>query len=295
MDVPLRDPPSGRPRSCRRATANDAAKGKGVYALVHLAEGDVALRDAPCALLRAVDLTAAALEDVDESPPPPYETCETCGAFTGNIASQLEALLRSRAAAASRDAADAPPPRKGSKALPPPPIADLAPQKFKKKLPVSDAQPFVLADATNIYGSRYCGDGRDSSWPCTCTGFLKLRVRATEEWRAFIDVVGGAPRADRRCAMLAAQLAACALAPRDALDVDGVRHLANAQIHELASDELAREGLRALVDAAWPALELTLKRAFGEAGVERRARVCRLRRVHRIARRLRAPCAAPRR
>ena len=56
---------------------DDAAKGKGVYALVHLAEGDVALRDAPCALLRAVDLTAAALEDVDESPPPPYETCET--------------------------------------------------------------------------------------------------------------------------------------------------------------------------------------------------------------------------
>jgi len=57
----------------------DPKKGKGVFALLPIAEGDVALRDRPAAFATSHELTAAAIADPEDVPPPPFVTCETCG------------------------------------------------------------------------------------------------------------------------------------------------------------------------------------------------------------------------
>lgn len=57
----------------------DPKKGKGVFALLPIAEGDVALRDRPAAFATSHELTAAAIADPEDVPPPHFVTCETCG------------------------------------------------------------------------------------------------------------------------------------------------------------------------------------------------------------------------
>ena len=47
----------------------DPKKGKGVFALLPIAEGDVALRDRPAAFATSHELTAAAIADPEDVPP----------------------------------------------------------------------------------------------------------------------------------------------------------------------------------------------------------------------------------
>ena len=56
----------------------DPGKGKGVYALVHLDAGDVAMRDRPLSFLSSAELTAAAASNA-HLPAPLHATCANCG------------------------------------------------------------------------------------------------------------------------------------------------------------------------------------------------------------------------
>jgi hypothetical protein len=58
---------------------DDATKGKGVFALVHLSQGDVALRDAPMAFVGSADVTAAAVDNKADVNAKQHNTCATCG------------------------------------------------------------------------------------------------------------------------------------------------------------------------------------------------------------------------
>lgn len=58
---------------------DDASKGKGVFALIHLAPNDVALTDEPIAFLQSADLTAAAVAKKSDVSAKPHDTCAACG------------------------------------------------------------------------------------------------------------------------------------------------------------------------------------------------------------------------
>lgn len=57
---------------------DDVNKGKGVFALIHLAPNDVALTDEPIAFLQSADLTAAVAKKSDVNAKP-HNTCAACG------------------------------------------------------------------------------------------------------------------------------------------------------------------------------------------------------------------------
>ena len=75
---------------------DDPAKGKGVFALVPLDAGTVAMRDRPAAFCTSHELSALALEDPREALPVPHRTCATCSGFVGTLQSQLATLLDAR-------------------------------------------------------------------------------------------------------------------------------------------------------------------------------------------------------
>ena len=58
---------------------DDPRKGKGVFALVDLHDGEVIMRDSPLALLPSAELSEAAIEDARDVPPATIDTCTTCG------------------------------------------------------------------------------------------------------------------------------------------------------------------------------------------------------------------------
>ena len=58
---------------------DDPRKGKGVFALVDLHDGEDVMRDSPLALLPSAELSEAAIEDARDVPPATIDTCTTCG------------------------------------------------------------------------------------------------------------------------------------------------------------------------------------------------------------------------
>ena len=63
----------------------DPKKGKGVFALLPIAEGDVALRDRPAAFATSHELTAAAIADPEDVPPRPSSRAKPAGAFDNSV------------------------------------------------------------------------------------------------------------------------------------------------------------------------------------------------------------------
>jgi hypothetical protein len=249
---------------------DDPAKGKGVFALVPLDAGTVAMRDRPAAFCTSHELSALALEDPREALPVPHRTCATCSGFVGTLQSQLATLLDARKASSfpattaktaeatkKRAAADA------NTARAPPTVSAL-------RLPKSATQPTTLRAATTK------GTGKKTLTFCgkTCASASKHELLSqTKPWSAFASVLGEIPRADRRSALLAARLTSRAVAegPGGAAS-EGARLLQSDYIWTLLDrDPDATRGVREALAVAWPALRKALVGAHGEARVARAA------------------------
>jgi hypothetical protein len=251
---------------------DDPAKGKGVFALVPLDAGTVAMRDRPAAFCTSHELSALALEDPREALPVPHRTCATCSGFVGTLQSQLATLLDARKASSfpattaktakatkKRAAADA------NTARAPPTVSAL-------RLPNSATQPTTLRAATT---KGFKGTGKTLTF-CgkTCASASEHKLTSqTEPWSAFVSVLGEIPRADRRSALLAARLTSRAVAegPGGAAS-EGARLLQSDYIWTLLDrDPDATRGVREALTVAWPALREALVAAHGEARVARAA------------------------
>ena len=251
---------------------DDPAKGKGVFALVPLDAGTVAMRDRPAAFCTSHELSALALEDPREALPVPHRTCATCSGFVGTLQSQLATLLDARKASSfpattaktaeatkKRAAADA------NTARAPPTVSAL-------RLPNSATQPTTLRAATT---KGFKGTGKTLTF-CgkTCASASEHKLTSqTEPWSAFVSVLGEIPRADRRSALLAARLTSRAVAegPGGAAS-EGARLLQSDYIWTLLDrDPDATRGVREALAVAWPALRKALVAAHGEARVARAA------------------------
>jgi hypothetical protein len=249
---------------------DDPAKGKGVFALVPLDAGTVAMRDRPAAFCTSHELSALALEDPREALPVPHRTCATCSGFVGTLQSQLATLLDARKASSfpattaktakatkKRAAADA------NTARAPPTVSAL-------RLPNSATQPTTLRAATT---KGFKGTGKTLTF-CgkTCASASEHKLTSqTEPWSAFVSVLGEIPRADRRSALLAARLTSRAVAegPGGAAS-EGARLLQSDYIWTLLDrDPDATRGVREALTVAWPALREALVAAHGEARVAR--------------------------
>ena len=249
---------------------DDPAKGKGVFALVPLDAGTVAMRDRPAAFCTSHELSALALEDPREALPVPHRTCATCSGFVGTLQSQLATLLDARKASSfpattaktaeatkKRAAADA------NTARAPPTVSAL-------RLPKSATQPTTLRAATTK------GTGKKTLTFCgkTCASASEHELLSqTKPWSAFASVLGEIPRADRRSALLAARLTSRAVAegPGGAAS-EGARLLQSDYIWTLLDrDPDATRGVREALAVAWPALRKALVAAHGEARVARAA------------------------
>ena len=249
---------------------DDPAKGKGVFALVPLDAGTVAMRDRPAAFCTSHELSALALEDPREALPVPHRTCATCSGFVGTLQSQLATLLDARKASSfpattaktaeatkKRAAADA------NTARAPPTVSAL-------RLPKSATQPTTLRAATTK------GTGKKTLTFCgkTCASAPEHELLSqTKPWSAFASVLGEIPRADRRSALLAARLTSRAVAegPGGAAS-EGARLLQSDYIWTLLDrDPDATRGVREALAVAWPALRKALVAAHGEARVARAA------------------------
>jgi len=251
---------------------DDPAKGKGVFALVPLDAGTVAMRDRPAAFCTSHELSALALEDPREALPVPHRTCATCSGFVGTLQSQLATLLDARKASSfpattaktakatkKRAAADA------NTARAPPTVSGL-------RLPNSATQPTTLRAATT---KGFKGTGKTLTF-CgkTCASASEHKLSSqTKPWSAFVSVLGEIPRADRRSALLAARLTSRAVAegPGGAAS-EGARLLQSDYIWTLLDrDPDATRGVREALTVAWPALREALVAAHGEARVARAA------------------------
>jgi len=251
---------------------DDPAKGKGVFALVPLDAGTVAMRDRPAAFCTSHELSALALEDPREALPVPHRTCATCSGFVGTLQSQLATLLDARKASSfpattaktakatkKRAAADA------NTARAPPTVSAL-------RLPNSATQPTTLRAATT---KGFKGTGKTLTF-CgkTCASASEHKLSSqTKPWSAFVSVLGEIPRADRRSALLAARLTSRAVAegPGGAAS-EGARLLQSDYIWTLLDrDPDATRGVREALTVAWPALREALVAAHGEARVARAA------------------------
>ena len=249
---------------------DDPAKGKGVFALVPLDAGTVAMRDRPAAFCTSHELSALALEDPREALPVPHRTCATCSGFVGTLQSQLATLLDARKASSfpattaktaeatkKRAAADA------NTARAPPTVSAL-------RLPKSATQPTTLRAATTK------GTGKKTLTFCgkTCASASEHELLSqTKPWSAFASVLGEIPRTDRRSALLAARLTSRAVAegPGGAAS-EGARLLQSDYIWTLLDrDPDATRGVREALAVAWPALRKALVAAHGEARVARAA------------------------
>ena len=257
---------------------DDVAKGKGVFALVPLDAGTVAMRDRPAAFCTSHELSALALEDPREALPVPHRTCATCSGFVGTLQSQLATLLSSRKAsspATTADTAKATKKRAAAcdtkKRAPPTDVSAL-------RLPASATQPTTLLRAHATRGGSSKGK--------TCTGktltFCSTRCAAasehelltqTKSWAAFASVLGEIPRADRRSALLAARIVSRAVAAGAGGEAsEGARLLQSDYIWTLLRrDANATQGVREALSVAWPALRDALVAAHGAARVARAA------------------------
>ena len=249
---------------------DDPAKGKGVFALVPLDAGTVAMRDRPAAFCTSHELSALALEDPREALPVPHRTCATCSGFVGTLQSQLATLLDARKASSfpattaktaeatkKRAAADA------NTARAPPTVSAL-------RLPKSATQPTTLRAATTK------GTGKKTLTFCgkTCASASEHELLSqTKPWSAFASVLGEIPRADRRSALLAARLTSRAVAEgQGGAASEGARLLQSDYIWTLLDrDPDATRGVREALAVAWPALRKALVAAHGEARVARAA------------------------
>ena len=187
-------------------------------------------------------------------------------AFTGTLTTQLKTLLNARAR--SRSAAAAPKPKSGKRkgsgtaaekdSLPPPPVKGLD----ALALPESEWQPTRLRERMFIKK-----DGAFCCSTCATHPVATMRESAKGKWKAFVDAVGGVPRADRRCLLLGAKILAVALAG-DPDAREGVAHLCARPMWDLAPSnaEDAEEyasNVRRAIEASWPKLKAALTAAFG--------------------------------
>ena len=187
-------------------------------------------------------------------------------AFTGTLTTQLKTLLNARAR--SRSAAAAPKPKSGKRkgsgtaaekdSLPPPPVKGLD----ALALPESEWQPTRLRERMFIKK-----DGAFCCSTCATHPVATMRESAKGKWKAFVDAVGGVPRADRRCLLLGAKILAVALAG-DPDAHEGVAHLCARPMWDLAPSnaEDAEEyasNVRRAIEASWPKLKAALTAAFG--------------------------------
>jgi hypothetical protein len=253
---------------------DDPKKGKGVFALVPLDAGTVALRDRPGAFCTSHELSSLALEDPGEALPVPHRTCATCSGFVGTLQSQLATLLDARKASGV-PAATAKPAKKGKKQksaehddtsdAPPSDVSAL-------RLPFSAAQPTTLRAAFSPGGSsKKSGKALTfCSKPCAAASEHKLQAQ-TKPWSAFAAVLGEIPRADRRSLLLAARLVSRAVADGPGSDAsEGARLLQSDYIWTLLDrDADATQGVRDALALAWPALKEALVAAHGAARVAR--------------------------
>ena len=250
---------------------DDPAKGKGVFALVPLDAGTVAMRDRPAAFCTSHELSALALEDPREALPVPHRTCATCSGFVGTLQSQLATLLDARKASSfpattaktaeatkKRAAADA------NTARAPPTVSAL-------RLPKSATRRRRLRAATTK------GTGKKTLTFCgkTCASASEHELLSqTKPWSAFASVLGEIPRADRRSALLAARRERERARRRGAGSAasEGARLLQSDYIWTLLDrDPDATRGVREALAVAWPALRKALVAAHGEARVARAA------------------------
>ena len=251
---------------------DDPAKGKGVFALVPLDAGTVALRDRPAAFCTSHELSALALEDPGEALPVPHRTCATCSGFVGTLQSQLATLLDARKACGV-PGATAEPAKKGKKRAEHDDTSDAPPSDVSTlRLPASAAQPTTLRAAFSPGGSSK-KSGKTVTFcskPCAAASEHKLQAQ-TKPWSAFAAVLGEIPRADRRSLLLAARLVSRAVADGPGSDAsEGARLLQSDFIWTLLDrDEDATQGVRDALAVAWPALKDALVAAHGAARVAR--------------------------
>ena len=215
----------------------------------------------------SADLSPRKRRTTDPSPGPVPLLVRS--AFTGTLTTQLKTLLDARAQSRPAAAPPAPKPKSGKKrkgsgtaaeddSLPPPPVKGLD----ALALPESEWQPTRLRERMFVKknGAFCCST-------CATHPVATMRERAEGKWKAFVDAIGGVPRADRRCLLLGAKILAVALAGEpDA--VNGVAHLCSRPVWDLApsnaddADEY-RKNVRKAVEASWPKLKAALTAAFG--------------------------------
>ena len=215
----------------------------------------------------SADLSPRKQRTTDPSPGPVPLLVRS--AFTGTLTTQLKTLLDARAQSRPAAAPPAPKPKSGKKrkgsgtaaeddSLPPPPVKGLD----ALALPESEWQPTRLRERMFVKknGAFCCST-------CATHPVATMRERAEGKWKAFVDAIGGVPRADRRCLLLGAKILAVALAGEpDA--VNGVAHLCSRPVWDLApsnvddADEY-RKNVRKAVEASWPKLKAALTAAFG--------------------------------
>ena len=243
---------------------DDPAKGKGVFALVPLDAGTVAMRDRPAAFCTSHELSALALEDPSQALPVPHRTCATCSGFVGTLQSQLATLLDARKASVL---GHGPSPPTDARAL---------------RLPASATQPTTLL---GVFSRKSASKGKNGKTRaadspvfcgerCASVSEHETLTQTTKPWAAFASVLGEIPRADRRSALLAARLISRAVAGGPGGEAsEGARLLASDYIWTLLRrDSDATRGVREALSVAWPALRAALVAAHGEARVNRAAR-----------------------
>ena len=251
---------------------DDPAKGKGVFALVPLDAGTVAMRDRPAAFCTSHELSALALEDPREALPVPHRTCATCSGFVGTLQSQLATLLDARKASSFPATTAKTAKATKKRAAAEPNTARAPPTVSALRLPNSATQPTTLRAATT---KGFKGTGKTLTF-CgkTCASASEHKLSSqTKPWSAFVSVLGEIPRADRRSALLAARLTSRAVAegPGGAAS-EGARLLQSDYIWTLLDrDPDATRGVREALTVAWPALREALVAAHGEARVARAA------------------------
>ena len=239
---------------------DDPVKGKGVFALLPLDAGVVALRDSPVSFVTSNELSTLALEDPKEALPVPHKTCATCCGFVGTLQVQLGALLDARNAGRAPDSKGKGKGSKGSNA------SDGNPPKNVEhiSLPTSNTQSIVLRSVITKDKQVYC------SKQCASSSEHKLKQN-NKSWAKFTESLGEIPRADRRSLLLAARFLSKAIAggPKST-ECEAARLIQSDYIWTLLDrDSEAVEGVREALAQAWPDLKSALISAHGASAVKK--------------------------
>ena len=243
----------------------DPVKGKGVFSLLPLGVGVVAMRDFPVAWCTSHELSSLALEDPAEALPVPHKTCATCSGFVGTLHTQLGALLEARNAL--RPVSELAKGKGATKAT----KSDGSPPSVKNvPLPKSQSQPTTLKPTISSKDNKvYC------SKQCASAPEQKMQNANNTSWAKFSASLGEIPRADRRSLLLAARMLSGAVAGGPKSNpCEAARLIQSDYIWQLLDrDADAEQGVREALTAAWPDLLGALVAAHGAAAVTKCERV----------------------